>query len=438
METEEGINEDENVEQDQVVDEEADQPEVASSIEEVASSVEEVASSIEEVASFVEKDELVKEDQPDKASSFENNEPEATEEQEEEGQSSKGAEEKEVDPDSIEKHSDDSIEKDIEEDVTESQAESEQVESDDKECESVESEQVEADTPVEASNVSKTEPIVINEDSGDVADPEIISDGSEDNGDKVIEVNEDSDSAVIILDSKEVGSGDQAEQGNNVSKVLSAEENSSSFVEKDEESTVEVAEEAMENDAPSSSTEVGNGLDKQDDSEAKKRKIDEVDEVEDSGEFSKKAKVIVNENNLENGTVSKGEEDIDDEFVVIEMSDVPPIDSSEVQESIPKESVSNSVDKDINPIFNRDFVPNPAFSGPGDVLKQFSVVSYNILADCHLFRNDYSFTENKFLVPEYRLEKIIEELKYLDGDIICMQEVDPAFFSEKLLPSLQR
>lgn len=155
-----------------------------------------------------------------------------------------------------------------------------------------------------------------------------------------------------------------------------------------------------------------------------KRKFDDVDTESNDSSPVKKVRVSTEEGIHENG--SSSQEDIAKDYVVIEMSDVPQATSSEVQSSLP------------NPIFNRTFIPNPTFSGASDSSKQFSVVSYNMLADCHLFKNDYSFTEARFLQPEYRLKKVIEELRYLDGDIVCMQEVDPQYFADQLLPSMRR
>ena len=90
-----------------------------------------------------------------------------------------------------------------------------------------------------------------------------------------------------------------------------------------------------------------------------------------------------------------------------------------------------------NPVFSRVFIPNPNFGGTADSSKQFSIVSYNVLADCHFFRNDYSFTHPDHLEPDYRLNKLIEEIQFLDADIVCLQEVDPAFFQDQLLPHLK-
>uniref|UniRef100_A0A0B7AGS2 Endonuclease/exonuclease/phosphatase domain-containing protein n=1 Tax=Arion vulgaris TaxID=1028688 RepID=A0A0B7AGS2_9EUPU len=89
-------------------------------------------------------------------------------------------------------------------------------------------------------------------------------------------------------------------------------------------------------------------------------------------------------------------------------------------------------------IDSRKFVLNPAF--PVEMMDPafcFSVVSYNILADCHLRRGDYSYTQPQFLDQEYRNTLLLKELDYLDGDIICLQEVCPAYYTKTLLPAMK-
>ena len=191
----------------------------------------------------------------------------------------------------------------------------------------------------------------------------------------------------------------------------------------------------------------------------RKRKHDEVDDEE----FKHVKKARLSEEFVQppftNGEGSAEAEDVTKEYVVINMEDVPPSESQEIIDSVPKETVQNftneglineqvTVDQTetsitqtvapVNPVYNRVFIPNPHFSGETDTSKQFSVVSYNVLADCHLFRNDYSFTESDYLEPDYRLNKLLEEIQYLDGDVVCLQEVDPDFFNDQLLPSMKR
>ena len=191
----------------------------------------------------------------------------------------------------------------------------------------------------------------------------------------------------------------------------------------------------------------------------RKRKHEEVDDEE----FKHVKKARLSEEFVQapftNGEGSAESEDVTKEYVVINMEDVPPSESQEIIDSVPKETVQNFTNEGLineqvtvdqtetsitqtvapeNPVYNRVFIPNPHFSGETDTSKQFSVVSYNVLADCHLFRNDYSFTESDYLEPDYRLNKLVEEIQYLDGDVVCLQEVDPDFFNDHLLPSMKR
>ncbi|KAK3097801.1 hypothetical protein FSP39_013307 [Pinctada imbricata] len=89
-------------------------------------------------------------------------------------------------------------------------------------------------------------------------------------------------------------------------------------------------------------------------------------------------------------------------------------------------------------VVNRKFINNPGFNiETSDPSKHFSVASYNILAQCHLDRNDYSFTEDCYLALDYRHEKLMKEMKFLNADIVCMQEVGPSYFESKLLPAMR-
>lgn len=89
-------------------------------------------------------------------------------------------------------------------------------------------------------------------------------------------------------------------------------------------------------------------------------------------------------------------------------------------------------------IFTRAYVPNPAVSPESDVVaNSFSVVSYNILAECHRLNSDYSYTPAEYLGLEYRHALLMKELTYLNGDIVCLQEVSPAYFSSTLLPAMK-
>ncbi|KAJ8315192.1 hypothetical protein KUTeg_007342 [Tegillarca granosa] len=109
--------------------------------------------------------------------------------------------------------------------------------------------------------------------------------------------------------------------------------------------------------------------------------------------------------------------------------------------TMPEQIVSDNVTNlENNPILSREFIPNPEFEGKElDLTKQFSVISYNILAQCHLERNNdgYSYTEREFLELKNRHDRLMEELKSLDGDVVCLQEVEPEYYSNYLQPSFK-
>jgi len=55
--------------------------------------------------------------------------------------------------------------------------------------------------------------------------------------------------------------------------------------------------------------------------------------------------------------------------------------------------------------------------------KSFSLVSYNILADCHMEPEWYQYTPDDSRTAQQRHSKLIKELDVLNGDIVCLQEV---------------
>ncbi|KAL3881673.1 hypothetical protein ACJMK2_028083 [Sinanodonta woodiana] len=211
----------------------------------------------------------------------------------------------------------------------------------------------------------------------------------------------------------------------------------------------------------------------------RKRKWDELGEDAEESLSPKKLRVstdveepvpkeVVSQQNGEQPSAEEeviaSEEAVGKDFEIVDMSNIPASDSQEVLDSLPKahtlstdqaamdikQSVSNddqsqdfidaqqsSQVETVDPVLNRVFVPSPNFqSENANPEKQFSLVSYNVLADCHLKRNDYSFTDPKYLQPEHRLNRLLDELHYLDGDVICLQEVSPEFFNDKLYPRL--
>ena len=319
-------------------------------------------------------------------------------EAERDADAAKAEEKKEIkEPELVSKDKDEA--KEAEEDAP---MENEQAESDEKENESAESEQVES---AGAATTSQADVITIKDDT---------EDKERKSQDNVIDLNEDSGEAVVIgedspivldLEAADNGSGDKSASNklSNDVEVISDDEDTNQVNGKEEVNT---------------------------NNQSEKRKIDEVI---DSGEVEvKKAKL--DEQTLENG----GAEDVAKDYVVVEMGDVPKADSEDVLKSLPNVVNNSEQTAKVNPVYNRVFVPNPAFTSTVDSTKQFSLVSYNMLADCHMLKGDYSFTSQQYLKPEYRLTNVIEELKYLDGDIVCLQEVDPDFFNNQLLPVMKR
>ncbi|CAG5115137.1 unnamed protein product [Candidula unifasciata] len=120
----------------------------------------------------------------------------------------------------------------------------------------------------------------------------------------------------------------------------------------------------------------------------------------------------------------------------------PSIVNSDTHLTSSPDKVQAAVRKDYVPsstaIDSRKFILNPTF--PVEMMDPaycFSVVSYNILADCHLCRGDYSYTQPQYLAPEFRHNLLLKELDYLDGDIVCLQEVSPKFYNDALLPAMK-
>lgn len=114
------------------------------------------------------------------------------------------------------------------------------------------------------------------------------------------------------------------------------------------------------------------------------------------------------------------------------------ISSTETFKNVTTDQVSEE-NKVFDILLNRQFIPNPDHPPVlNDVSRQFTVVSYNILADCHLKRSDYSFTQPQFLDIGYRHKRMMKELVYLNGDVVCMQEVGPEYYTGVLEPAMKR
>ena len=133
--------------------------------------------------------------------------------------------------------------------------------------------------------------------------------------------------------------------------------------------------------------------------------------------------------------------------LMVNIAEVPESNSKEVLDSLPQITTQQSSDnvktnsdsiENLGPLFNRKIISNPSLSTVGsDPSKQFTVVSYNILAQCHLERNDYSFTSPEYLALEHRHQKMMSEFQFLDADVVCLQEVGPAYFESLLMKTIR-
>ena len=86
----------------------------------------------------------------------------------------------------------------------------------------------------------------------------------------------------------------------------------------------------------------------------------------------------------------------------------------------PKEAPASI--KDRCTVVNQDIVPGK--------WHDLSLVSYNCLVDAY---EDYgSRVDPQFLDDNFRHAQILAELEYLDGDIICLQEVTQEFYEKTL------
>ncbi|XP_069129852.1 nucleolar and coiled-body phosphoprotein 1-like isoform X2 [Argopecten irradians] len=185
---------------------------------------------------------------------------------------------------------------------------------------------------------------------------------------------------------------------------------------------------------------------------------------------------------VQTSSSDKANLNIEQDYVVVSMEDIPAANSSDVLQCLPTETPAetltetptetpkeggatdlaaeqsqstvsatevvpevnleqtslSSPSSESNPVLSRKFIPNPSYQQSGDTNKQFSVVSYNILAQCHLERNDYTFTESQYLAESYRHQNLMKEIEYLGADVVCMQEVGPKYYESMLKPAMNR
>ena len=91
-----------------------------------------------------------------------------------------------------------------------------------------------------------------------------------------------------------------------------------------------------------------------------------------------------------------------------------------------------------NPILNRKTI----FAEKTDAHKHeasgdFSVVTYNLLGQHVMTEKLYFYLPKSHYGQISRHERLVEELTYLDGDILCLQEVPEQYHASMLEPALR-
>ena len=81
----------------------------------------------------------------------------------------------------------------------------------------------------------------------------------------------------------------------------------------------------------------------------------------------------------------------------------------------------------------RRWVPKMTTRPPG----AFTVVSYNILADCYISEGQYPYCPPALKGINARHHQIMAELEALDGDVVCLQEVETEYFDVALAPAME-
>ena len=68
---------------------------------------------------------------------------------------------------------------------------------------------------------------------------------------------------------------------------------------------------------------------------------------------------------------------------------------------------------------------------------QFSILSYNILADCYVNKTEFPYCEASSLANEGRHQSLLKELESIGyGSVLCFQEVTEKYYTSRLRPSL--
>lgn len=93
---------------------------------------------------------------------------------------------------------------------------------------------------------------------------------------------------------------------------------------------------------------------------------------------------------------------------------------------------------------NRDGLPpnlrrewlSASTSCHGDDSNVFTLMNYNILADCHIKDGWYPYCPQEFLKMSDRHRALMLEIKHHDPHIVCLQEVGPDYFAHQLNPEM--
>lgn len=72
-----------------------------------------------------------------------------------------------------------------------------------------------------------------------------------------------------------------------------------------------------------------------------------------------------------------------------------------------------------------------------DFKKEISVISYNILANNFVKPSFFSHCNPEYLKAKYRAPKVLQEIKNIDADVICLQECDFDLFLEFYKPNFE-
>jgi len=89
-----------------------------------------------------------------------------------------------------------------------------------------------------------------------------------------------------------------------------------------------------------------------------------------------------------------------------------------------------------SPFYQRQYISNAADNSP-HTDGRFSLVTYNILADCNVWPDNYPWLTAHKKSMAFRHAPLLVELWYLDADVVCLQEVDPDYFQDTLLPAMK-